>query len=304
MNYKLFQVFQILLIIFLTHFDIFAQSSEDIASIGYRQYADANYKGFDNFLMEEGAWVVVNIPFILNEQEDALTPHLRYDFLQLNNDFYTDDQLDFHSFHVGLSLLKNWRNPHWSSHIEVGLSAASDFFNFNSNHLNYSANLLFFYGKSEDLVWSFGLDYAGGSFGNWIVPLFGVDWQINERLGLSFLSFAHLQLSQHMGERFTVGLQLENTAYSFNLPNYFGIEESTVYTFSDQFPFSPQKASFFLNYYLGEETVVFGKVGYEFARELFHTDSEGNFIEDSAYNGEIDAGLVFEVGFAWRVFEN
>ena len=90
---------------------------------------------------------MVNIPFVLNEQEDVLTPHLRYDFLQLNNDFYTDDQLDFHSAYVGLSLLKNRRNPHWSSYIEVGLSAASDFSNFNSNHLNYSANLLFYYGR-------------------------------------------------------------------------------------------------------------------------------------------------------------
>ncbi len=300
MNPKLLYI---LLIVCIFYPNIFAQNYTDIVNVAYTQNADADYKGFDNTFNQKGISANFNVPIHLNEHEDVLMPNLNYRSVQLNNNFYTEDRLDFHDVHIGLSYFKNWKKSHWASSIEVGLSAASDFSNFNGNHLNYNTNLLLYYGKKESLVWNFGVDYVGGSFGSWLIPLLGVDWQMTEKLHFSFQTFSHFQLEYQFTERFAGGLQLENRAYSFNLSDYFGIEESSVYTYSNQFPFSPQKASLFLDSYLSEQAVIFGKIGVEFARELFHTDLEGNFIEESAYNGKIDTGLIFEIGFAWRTFK-
>ena len=72
----------------------------------------------------------------------------------------------------------------------------------------------------------------------------------------------------------------------------------------DEFPYSPQKISVDSDVYLNENLVLFGKLGYEFARELFHIDFDENFIEESAYNVKIESGLLFEFGLAWRKYKS
>lgn len=81
------------------------------------------------------------------------------------------------------------------------------------------------------------------------------------------------------------------------------VEKSVVYNYSDKFPCSPQKISLYTDVLLNENMMVFGRLEYEFARDIFHFDFEGNFIEKSACNGKIKSALVFEFGLSWRKFK-
>jgi len=201
---------------------------------------------------------------------------------------------------MGLAWYRDWKNPNWASHLEIGGGIYSDLESINKNHLNANATLLFFYGKSESLVWNFGVDYVGGSFGHWVVPLVGVDWSINDRTHLSFQTFSHLSLDYFISDKLSLGLYASSNPFSMNISDYYGYEDSFVYSYSNKFPFAPQETGLSFDAYLTKDLVLFGNVGYEFAKELSHQDIEGNYIEDSAYNGKIKPNLLFQIGVAFR----
>ena len=277
-----------------------AQVYVDLINAGYNYNMTSQYSGFDNSYSQQTRWVNVNIPFVLNDKGDILTPNFQYSFTQLNHDFFEEDELQLHYGSIGLSWLKNWENSHWASYASLGTSINSDLKKLNGEHYNYEASLLFFYGKKDELVWNFGLNYTGGSFGNYFVPLIGVDWKINNRATLSYQTFSHFQFDYGLTPKIFIGAVAHSSPFSFNISDYYEEQNSYVHTYSEEFPYTPQSIGVYTDIYLQNELVLFGKLSYEFSKTLSHENAQGEFINDSPYQGDINSGLALELGIAWR----
>ena len=277
-----------------------AQIYIDLVNTGFSQNIETNYKGFNNKYNQQSSWLHLNIPIVYNDIGDFLMPSLQYNFSELQHDFFEEDKLNYHNIYLGLAWLKNWKNPHWASYVDIGTGVSSDLKAVEDDHFNVGATLLFYYGKKTELVWNFGLNYSGGAFGNYLVPLLGVDWMINDKTTLSFQTFSHLQFDYKINQKFYAGLIAHATPFSFNMVDYNGVKDSYIHTYSDKFPYSPQSIGVYADFYLKNEIALFGKVGYEFAKTLHHEDLNGMTLVESPYQGEISSGLVVEIGVAWR----
>lgn len=289
-----------LLLFCLLSKNIAAQVYIDLVNVGFNQNLKVPYKDFDHEYEQQTSWFNANVPFVLNEQGDFLMPSLQYNFTTLHHDFFEENKLQFHHIHLGLNGLKNWKNPSWASYLNVGTSISSDLTEVNKDHYNYNAILLFFYGKTSELVWNFGVSYTGGSFGNYIVPLIGVDWLINEKTTLSYQTFSHLQLDYRLTRSIYTGLVAHSTPFSFNIADYYGEKDTYIHTYSNELFYTPQLVGIYVDFYLKNELVLFAKTGYEFSKTLYHENINDEFITDSPYQGDIQSGLAFEIGVAWR----
>lgn len=277
-----------------------AQTYVDIIHTGYRQNAAVEYEGFENEFYAATGWVNVNKPIVLNEAGDILTPAFLYEFNQLHHDVYEDGRLRMHNFELGLSWLKRLNNENWATYLDFGTAMSSDLHTVNKTHFNYGGTALVYYGKNSDLVWNAGVNFSGGAFGVWWVPLVGVDWNINKNIVFSFQTFSHTQLDIKLKDRWYAGIQSLAAPFSYNISEYYGIKDSYVYSYSDKFPFSPQQLGVYSDVYVGNEKTLFAKAGFELSKTIYHLDAQGAVIEESAYNGKLNPGFFFEIGFAWR----
>ena len=277
-----------------------AQVYVDLLNSGHNQNIKAKYKKNDNYYQQKTSWLNANIPFVLNEEGDLLMPSLQYNFTSLHHDFFEEDKLSFHNINLGLSWLNNWKSPHWASLLDVGIGVSSNLKTTIEDYRNYEITLLFFYAKEDELVWSFGVNYIRGVFGNYIVPLVGVDWMINDKTNLSVQTFGHLQLDYQVTPKIYAGFIAHSAPFSFSISDYHGAKDSYVHTYSYKFPYLPQSVGIYTDFYLKSEMVLFGKIGYEYSKTLYHESINGEPLLDSPYQGSIASGLAFEVGVAWR----
>jgi len=96
------------------------------------------------------------------------------------------------------------------------------------------------------------------------------------------------------------GFIAHSVPFSFSISNYHGEEDSYVHTYSYKFPYLPQSVGIYADFYFRNEMVLFGKIGYEFSKTLYHENINGEPLVDSPYQGKIKSGLAFEIGVAWR----
>lgn len=92
--------------------------------------------------------------------------------------------------------------------------------------------------KSDKLTWKYGLYYNGEFFGPMFVPLFGLNWTINEKWKLKFTIPVDLELSCKAKNWFRYGLRFEGVNGSYMLSGinenfYIDRADNNVWLFSD-----------------------------------------------------------------------
>ena len=283
----------------LSHSGI-AQQYVDLLNAGYSQNATSHYRYSGHRFQHQGLWANVKAPIQLNENKDYLIGSLNYSAAFFEHSAY-EGQLNLHDLGLDLGYLKNWNDSKLSTYFSFGGAIASDFSSLKKGAFNHNSTLLFIYKKRKGLSWRFGLNLRKEAFGIIISPLLGVNWTISPKLNLSFLSFSHLTLEYQFSNRLGGGLKMQNSAFSFTLADFQGTNNSVLHTYYGEFPFIPQRAFAFLDIYIAGPLVVFGRGGVEFLKELVHEEVDKEIITSSAYNGVVEPGFFFDIGFAWRI---
>lgn len=296
-------IFTNIIFLFVFSFSASTQTYTDVFSIQHSVFSDAAYVELPDFNIQQKATTIQStLPFDL-KNNDQFIPSITYTKWMLDNDFYQNDAVSFHDLNLQMGYMKQWRNPFYATYTNVLWGITNDEFKVRSGFTHIGITLLQYYGKSNDLVWSAGFDYIRGSFGQWVVPLIGMEWKINSKTHLSMLTFSHVDFSYQLSNSIVVGINVVANPYNLNISDYYGIEDSVIYSYGEKFPYVPHKARVYTDLYLTNNVVLYGKLGIEFGKELFHTDNE-EIIEDSAYYGTLDSSTIFEFGFAWRKFSS
>jgi hypothetical protein len=175
--------------------------------------------------------------------------------------------------------------------LNTGLSGMTE------RNMQYGGVLLFKYRLKENLKIQLGLYYNKEYFGNYFVPLVGINWKANERINL----FGNLPTSTtfeyKLSEKFYTGLgwtSLTSSYRSENSSDLFYVRDGVAGKGSNQL-------RLFLDTYITKQLVFYLQGGYTFKHyfELYSQDTNDLYYEIPFKKTE--NGLCIGGGIAYRV---
>jgi len=179
----------------------------------------------------------VTVPIELKKGGDAI----------LINPFFTNNlgtvsTEDFHVQSAGLfigflkkDIFKDW-NLMSSFIMRQNKDAEVDVY----DDWQYGGVLLTTWKKNQDLSFKFGLYYNKEFFGNYFMPLVGIDWKINERTNLFGVLPGSMTLERRTGQRFYYGFAFRALTNSYRLPvfegeRYLRIDDNQLGVYADTY---------------------------------------------------------------------
>ncbi|MEM6344443.1 MAG: DUF6268 family outer membrane beta-barrel protein [Bacteroidota bacterium] len=286
----------------LSYQTIYAQSSYDeLLHLSYDYFTPSSIPGTSTKLSRQHINFSGAYGWDLNYQGDLLSVGLAYQGLELKTTLDEPQTLNIHNTSIGLGWLKNWKNLSWASSVSIGLAAVSDYqSSINSAFQNsFSANL--HYGKSEELIWTFGVLYSDQPFGPWVFPVLGVDWNINDRLYFSTILFSHAYLEYAIKPKFWyAGVEVKEMGMSFVVSEFQNQPNSYITSFSEAFPYYPYAMTVFNDFYFAERFSLFVKMGTLISRANRHFSLQNEPLVNSVYNNPVKPSFYLQTGLALR----
>ncbi len=195
------------------------------------------------------------------------------------------------AFPVGFQLLS--KNKKLKSVAVVIPKIASDFKDkIQSPDFQFGLYLLENYSINKKLNLKAGLYYNKEAFGNFFVPLIGVDWQPNERFSFFGVLPTNYKIEYNLlKNKVYTGVNFKSVTRSFSLSSknqYVRFDEVLVKVFAE--------------YYVHKNTVLFTEIGYSLGKNplLYNSDTNQLITSNSIYSAT-NTAPVFNFGIAYRI---
>lgn len=233
----------------------------------------------------------VTIPIELKKGGDAF----------LVNPFFTDNQgtvstYDFHVQSTGLfigflkkDILKDW---HLLSSFIVRQNKQAEI--KLDDDWQYGAVLLSTWKKTQDLSFKFGLYYNKEFFGNYFMPLVGIDWKVNEKNNLFGVLPGSMVFEHTVTQRFYYGFAFRALTNSYRLQT---IDSLTNYG-KKYLRIDDNQLGIYVDTYLSKKIVLSVESGYTILRRYRYGAIENNFHVKSDYKND---NFYFRASIAYRL---
>ncbi len=148
------------------------------------------------------------------------------------------------------------------------------------------------YKKRENLTFKFGAYVNGEYFGLFIMPLLGIDWQINEKDCVFGVLPGNLTYQHLLSQKFGYGIAFRAQTNSYNRPTgkYTRINENQLGGFVD--------------IYLSKNIVLNAETGHSFFRKI-RTDQVNLCVNSNCdqkyYNYDVNDNFYFKLSLAYRI---
>jgi hypothetical protein len=147
------------------------------------------------------------------------------------------------------------------------------------------------------LNYHFGAYYNKEFFGNYFLPLLGIDWRINKRLSLFGDLPASMNLEYKLGKSFYGGFEFYSLVSSYH-------SKSTMYTKDyiregDNY-FGHSEIRIYLHAYLTSHIVLTAQAGQTIYRIFEQYDSKKKLDNTNSIYRKTNDQLFFNVGIAYR----
>jgi hypothetical protein len=190
-----------------------------------------------------------------------------------------------------------WKNKKWKT---LGLLI----FRINTDDLNNRKSssqtggvLLFSYKKAINLKFKLGLYYNRELFGNYFIPLAGIDWKINKRTNLFGILPANLNLEYKLSEKFYTGVSYNSLTSTYRIHhnnlNYY-VREGKKGIGSDQL-------KLFINWYVIKNIMIYTEFGFTYSRIFKVYDNKDEVNGNSFIYRETKDGIFISSGIAYRI---
>jgi hypothetical protein len=163
-----------------------------------------------------------------------------------------------------------------------------------SHDYQYGGIFLENYVYSEKLKIKAGLYYNREAFGNFFMPLVGIDWKISDRLSMyGILPTSYKVEYMAQKNRLYTGLSLKSLTRSFRLPqaqNY------------DYVRYNEIQLKWFVDCFIYKKILFFAEVGYSLGRNpwQYTYNTKIETFQNPVYN-PAKGYVVFNAGFAYRI---
>lgn len=284
----------LLYLIFLLNFSgMLAQPFTDIASLSAQQlntkYAINNEK---NTVTNYFAGLLLPIKI---DSNNIIIFRLNGEELVSKNNAYTDAKGRLYALTLGIGL-QHYFTENLSSVLLLMPKVASDFSEkFNQYDRQYGGSLLVQYKFGKNFRAKAGLFYNREPFGNFFVPLFGVDWQISPRWMLYGTFPLINRLEFKINEHFYTGIGARIYGRSYRLSSYW----NRNYIWNQE-----NQIKYFFDYYITKKLVCYAELGRTLGygpKQILFNSSRENVITNNPLYQPIHQGFFVNVGIAFRI---
>ncbi|TAH42814.1 MAG: hypothetical protein EYC69_04385 [Bacteroidetes bacterium] len=194
---------------------------------GANDSADINTSIFETSL---------TIPIKIRKDVLAISPS--YSSASLKPDYA--DRINFQSMMLSLAFIKQWKNEKYkTSFVFISRSNKDPEIKSINESLQWGGAIVQSIKKTEKLKYKFGLYYNSEFFGPFILPLAGIDWNINERLNLFGLLPGSMNLEYKLSKKVHLGFAFRSITNSYRqaLNTFIRINDNHLKLFVDFYMF-------------------------------------------------------------------
>ncbi len=293
---KLLIISQIILLALVSY----SQQTFTIASVNYmlspsNTYSEEGLKSNIQYLSG-----FINVPIALGDKSTILAG-FRGNMWTVK---YSPEQVWPENYYsLGLTLGYNHRFDEKKSFLFILLPKLnSDFRNINSNALQLGFFTTYSKRSSEKFLWKVGMYFNTEFFGPFVVPLFGLNWDVSPKLSISGDLPIYAKIKYNLNNNFSTGAGYIALVSSYRLSGEFNDAYTSRYAIE---PYVFAEVKFLKQLYFN------GKLGYTMGRKypVYAKDDRLDwqllfikFGDDrTQLNPEILDNFFFELGLAFKV---
>lgn len=274
-----------------------AQPFVDLFNTKYQVFPRSSFQGESKKNIEGAQFQAGILAPIVRENKDVFLFGMNYSLLHFKvaGDSSFETTLRSHGVHVGYN--KQWENENWKTLLLFIVRANTRISALTSNDVQYGGVLLFNYKKNENLRYRFGLYYNREYFGNFFIPLVGIEWKINSSLNFFGDLPNSLNLEKKLNPKLYTGLLFLSSTASYRPDNSNSISD---YVREGEKSIGHNQLKLYVNYYVTNHFVVYSEFGRTYGRnfqlfkENIKTDSP-----NSIFRKTTDTFL-YNFGIAYR----
>jgi hypothetical protein len=287
-----------LIFTFFFFFRGFSQPFADIASFNYQTFS-APYDSFPNWSNKTQDYFL-NL-FVPKEFKNGNTLLVRLNVENLVTTYWASNdpedkypaQLTSISVPLGMKLVT--KNKKWESIFLAVPKIAGRKLDFSDPHcLQYGGIFLQHFVPGPRLKVKAGLYYNREAFGNFFVPLLGVDWKASDRISLYGILPTNYRVEFNiLREKLYTGLTFKSLTRSFTMGDVWK---------NDYVRYDEMQVKLFLDFFVYKKFLVFAEMGYTLGKSpiQMHLADDKPEVNNVRYSPVSDYLLV-NVGFAYRV---
>lgn len=263
-----------------------AQPYIDIATVYFQQSPADNSVKSKNALNTQLTSVSLNLPLQVDSDYILINPV--YENYRL--DFSTEsDPVNLTAVYMPVAWIHQYRNPKWSTALMAIPRLSSDLVKpLDRNDFQMGGIALATYKKKETLKYSFGAYYNSEFFGDYCVPLLGIDWNITNKWNLFGTLPINLNLEYKMNKTIHAGLGLNLLTNSYRIEN------------SDFLRIDDYNAKFILDICLMKNQVISLEAGHSLFRQ-YRMGTMENGKPDYMADMNVSDGYQFKLAYIFRI---
>lgn len=265
----------------------------DVFKFQYYNYGNNTYSENDDKLSSHELWADVALPIEVKKLGYLYTG-ATYSSIQLNNDSVSPVSLN--SLLLSLGLIHTWKNDKWSTMFLLMPRINSDFKKISSEHWQLTNVCVNYFKANNKLTWAFGYFFNTEFYGPLVLPLFGVEWKITNKLQIFSLLPDNFNVEYKVSDRLYTGL-----AYRIYLASYRLSEDNdSYYVVEGDIFWGHHQAKAFVDFYVLKNVVFSVDVGRTFIRDYAKYDKDDKLIESDPLFTKFDNDFYVKLGLAYR----
>ncbi len=230
----------------------------DVVNIKY-QYFPSQY--FKNDTVEKKGKEInatLMIPFVQNDSNTILTG-INYKRISSND---LVNSFSLYSFGVWVGYEYKWKNKRWSTTGFFIPKISADEFNLEGKNVQYGGVILFKFRKSAHLHYHAGLYYNRELFGNYFIPLIGLNWKASDKIYVYGNLPATINMEYKISPSLFTGLSYNSFTATYALHG----DLKEFYLKEGDDPIGYAQLRLFLNWYFKKRFVLFFEPGVTYKR--------------------------------------
>ncbi|HNW97467.1 MAG TPA: DUF6268 family outer membrane beta-barrel protein [Bacteroidales bacterium] len=288
-------------ILLILRFSALSQPFVDIVNLRYSRFPQTDFKDYSNYHSSTNQYTAELFAPIQLKSKDVILVGASYDYLNFylhedsSNLKINSDNLCQFSLQLGM-IKKLGKESKWSTTLLAipKISECNDNMAFDKECFQMGGAVLFVYKKKNSLKYKFGLFYNREFFGNYFMPLAGIDWKISSRMYLFGVLPGAMNFEYKICDKFYTGLGYKSNTASYRLYENHYIREG------DKF-WGHNMLRNFYQYYITKQIMLYGEIGYTGFR-IFEEYNDENKIDNTRFVFQKTKDhFYFDAGIAFRL---
>lgn len=161
-----------------------AQPYTDLLNLRLQYFPGSSYLTESNSKLEVMQYDASFLLPMVQKNKDVILFGGNYSKLNFHATGQANQKKYLYNTGLAIGYEKHFKNEKWKALILTLPKINSDKISFGKNNFQMGGLLLFNYKRSEKLKYHFGMYYNKECFGDFVMPLLGIEWKPNDKLNI------------------------------------------------------------------------------------------------------------------------